>query len=199
MASSEVKICNMALGRVGVSIFIDALTEASQAATVCNLFYEPCRDRALVDGRFNFAKSRAVLADLGTPPTNWAYRYALPSDCLDAQRIVSPGSRNPLAKGRIPFELAEEGGARVLYTDQAQAELVYTKRVTNPNLFTPQFESALAWLLASEVGMPLSAAPNLSNNALKMYLSEISAAQAASLNESQEDPEPDCEFITGRN
>lgn len=199
MASSEVKICNMALGRVGVSIFIAALTESSQAATVCNQFYEPCRDRALVDGQFNFATSRAVLADLGTPPTNWEYRYALPSDCIDAQKIVLPGSRNPLAKNRIPFELAEEDGARVLYTDQAEAELVYTKRITNPNLFTPQFESALAWLLASEIAMPLSAQPSLMSNALKMYLREIAAAQAASLNESQEDAEPESEFITGRN
>lgn len=199
MASSEVKICNMALGRVGVSIFIDALTESSQAAVVCNQFYESSRDRALVEGRFNFATTRATLADLGTPPTNWSYRYALPSDCLDVQRIVTPGIRNPLAKNRIPFELAEEAGARVLYTDQAQAELVYTKRVTNPNLFSPQFESALAWLLASEITMPLAAAPNLATNAFKRYLGEISAAQAASLNEAQEDVEPDSEFISGRN
>lgn len=199
MASSEVKICNMALGRVGVSSFIDALTESSQEAAVCSQFYESSRDRALVEGRFNFATSRAVLADLGTPPTNWGYRYALPSDCINVHHLVVAGSRNPTAKNRIQFELAEEGGARVLYTDQEQAELVYTKRITNPNLFTPQFESALAWLLASEIAMPLSAQPSMMSNALKMYVREIGIAQAASLNESQEDAEPDCEFITGRN
>lgn len=199
MASSEVNICNMALGRVGVSVFIDALTEASQAATVCNQFYASCRDRALVDGEWDFARSRSTLADLGSPPANWSYRYALPSDFLSAGHLVVPGSRNPTAASRIPFALGEEDGARVLYTDQAQAELVYTKRITNPNLFSPLFESAVAWLLASEIAMPLAAVPSLANNALGMYARALSAAQALSLNQGQEDAEPDSEFITGRN
>lgn len=199
MASSEVKICNMAIGRVGASVFIDALSEASQEANVCSIFYESCRDRVLADGLWDFATSRAVLADLGTPPTNWQYRYALPSDFLASQYLVIEGTRTPLAKSRIPFKLAEENDVRVLYTDQADAELVYTRRITNPNLFSPQFESALAWLLASEIAMPLSAAPNLGGNAFKMYLAAISQAQAASLNEGREDIEPDSEFISGRN
>jgi hypothetical protein len=189
----------MALGRIGQSIFIDALSENSQAADVCNRFYEPCRDMTLADGHWNFATTRVALADLGTPPTNWLYRYALPADCLAARYLVVEGSRNPLAKTRIPFEVAEEDDARVLYTDQEDAELVYTKRQENPNLFSPQFVSALAWLLASEIAMPLSAAPSIGTNAYKMYLNGISQAQAGSLREGQDDVEPDCEFLTGRN
>jgi hypothetical protein len=199
MASSEVAICNMALGRVGISIFIDALNENTQAAKVCNIFYGSCRDTALADGNWNFATKRVALADLGTPPTNWLYRYALPTDCLAARYLTIEGSRNPLAKNRVAFEVAEEDNVRVLYTDQEEAELVYTKRQENPNLFSPPFISALAWLLASEIAMPLSAAPALTDKAYKMYLNCISQAQAASLRESQGDVEPDCEFLTGRN
>lgn len=199
MAASEVQICNMALGRIGNSIFIDALTERSQQATVCSLFYEQCRDRALAEGLWDFASARATLADIGTPPTNWAYRYALPSDLLASQYLVIEGTRIPPAKDRIPFQLAEDNGARVLYTNQPEAELVYTKRVTNPNLYSPPFVSAVAWLLASEIALPLSAAPKLANNALQMYQYAISAAQTLSLNEGQDDAEPDSEFISGRN
>ena len=161
MASSVVAICNMAIGRIGQSNFIDALSEASLQANVCNIFYETCRDMALVDGHWNFATGRVVLADLGTPPTNWLYRYGLPTDCLSARYLVVPGLRTPLVKDRIPFDVAEENDARVLYTDQEEAELVYIKRQENPNLFSPQFNSALAWLLASNIAMPLSAAPAL--------------------------------------
>lgn len=199
MASSEVAICNMALGRVGQSIFIDSLTENTQAADVCSIFYESCRDATLADGHWNFATSRVALADLGTPPTNWLYRYALPTDCLSTQYLVVPGSRIPLSKDRIKFEVSEEDDVRVLYTDQEEAELVYTKRQENPNMFSPQFVSALAWLLASEIAMPLAAAPALADKAYKMYLNGISQAQAASLREGQSDVEPDCEFLTGRN
>jgi hypothetical protein len=199
MAASEVQICNMALGRIGISIFIDSLTEASQEATVCNVFYGQSRDRALAEGQFNFTTARVALADLGKPPTNWLYRYAMPSDCLAARYLVIAGSRNPLSKQRIPFEVAQEGDVKVLYTDQPEAELVYTRRITNPNLFSPQCVSAIAWLLGSEIGMPLSAAPNLVQKAAQMYAVAISQAQAISANEGQGDTEPDCEFLSGRN
>ncbi len=199
MASSEVAICNMALGRIGISIFIDNLSESSQEANVCNIFYEPCRDMVLANFPWNFATGRQALADLGTPPTNWLYRYAMPTDCLAARHLVVEGSREPLAKDRIAFEVAEEGNVKVLYTDQAEAELVYTKRVTNPNLFSPQFVMALAWLLGSEIAMPMSAAASLGDKAFKMYMHTISQAQAGSLREGQGGVEPDCEFLTGRN
>jgi hypothetical protein len=199
MAVSEVQICNVALGRIGQSIFIDALTERSQAASVCNLFFEPCRDRALADGLWDFATTRVVLADLGANPVNWSYRYALPSDFLAAQYLVIPGIRTPRADQRIPYRLATEGEQRVLYTDLPQAELVYTRRVTNPSLFSPQFNSALSWLIASEIALPLSATPKLAGNAAQMYQIEIAQAQAASLNQHQDDREPESEFITGRN
>lgn len=199
MASSEVKICNMALGRIGISIFIDSLTERSQAAIVCNNYYEACRDAVLEDAPFNFSTTRAVLADLGTPPTNWLYRYALPSDCVKARRLVVPGMREPTARNRIPFEVAVENDAKVLYTDQPAAELIYSQRVTNPNLFSAQFIMALAWLLASEIAMPLSAAAGLGDRAVKMYAHFISQAQAGSLREGQGGPEPDCAFLAERN
>jgi hypothetical protein len=198
MASSEVKICNMALGRIGQSIFIDSLTERSQAANVCSVFFESCRDAVLADFPWNFATARAVLANLGTPPTNWSYRYALPSDCLTAWYLVINGLREPKANERIPFEVAEENDVRVLYTDQPEAELVYTKRVTNPNLFSPQFVIAFSWLLGSEISMPMSAASGLGDKAFKMYQFTISQAQATSLREGQADPERDCEFLSGR-
>lgn len=200
MASSEVQICNLALARVGVSIFIAALDERSTTANVCNLFYEPCRDFVMADDvDWNFATKRIFLADLGTPPNNWAYRYALPTDCLKARFIVVDGMRKPRVEERIPFEVAAEEDIRVLYTDQPIAELVYTKRVTNPNLFSEAFKMTLAWHLAAEIALPLSAAPNLGNRAVQAYNAGIMIARAASLNEAEEGPEPESEFIAGRN
>lgn len=199
MASSEVAISNMALGHVGISIFIDSLTEGSQASNVCNVYYEPARDFALADFDWNFARNRVTLADLGTPPTNWQYRYALPADCLAVRNLVVAGQREPKASERIPYEIGEENNVRVLYTDLAEAELVYTRRVTNPNLFTAQFVMAMSQLLASYIAMPLSAVPGLGDKALKMYEFYKSKAEVASLREHQEGPERDSDFITGRN
>lgn len=198
MASSEVAICNLGLGRIGISIFISSLSEASNEARVCSIFYEPCRDMVLQDFHWNFAGKRAVLANLGTPPTNWAYRYALPSDCLEARYLVVPGSRQPRSGQRIAYEVSVEDDVKVLYTDQENAELVYTCRVTNPNLFSPLFIMALGWLIGAECAMPLSAAPGLGDAARRNYALTISAAGSSSLREAEPGPEPESEFISAR-
>ncbi|MBF8177808.1 hypothetical protein [Herminiimonas contaminans] len=198
MASSEVTICNMALGRVAISRYIASLDERSQQASNCKLFYEPCRDLVLTDYDWNFATKRQQLSNLGNPPKNWAFKYAVPSDCLKARHLTVVGMREPDAKHRIEFELSVEGEAKVLYTDQSLAELVYTRRVTDPNLFSPQFASAVAWKLAGEIALPLSALASLAKTAVQMYQYEIAIAGTTSMNEGQEGQEPESEFIRGR-
>lgn len=193
-----VSICNMALARIGVSSFISNLNEASNEARVLNLFYEPMRDFALRDNPWNFATARVVLADAGTPPTNWGYKYTYPSDCLKARYIVPPGIRRPRNDQRIEFEVANSAGQRVILSNQPEAELVYTVRATDPTLFDPMFESALAYLLASEAAMPLSVKPDVAKAARDAYEKIKSLAAAQSMNESFEGVEPESELISVR-
>lgn len=197
--ATVVSICNMALARIGVSSFISNLNEASNEARVLNLFYEQMRDFALRDHHWNFATRRVVLADAGTPPTNWGYKYTYPSDCLKARLIVQQGIRNPRNDQRIAFEIASEGSQRVIYTDQAQAELVYTMRVTDPTLYDPMFESALAYLLASEVAMPLTVKESVAKAARDAYERVKSQAATHSANEGFEGVEPESELVSARN
>lgn len=198
MASSVIDICNMALARIGVSTYISALNESSNEARNCNLFYESMRDFALRDYPWNFAEKSVVLADAGTPPTEYGFKYAYPSDCLRALYIVNPITRTPRNDQRIHFKVALEGGAKVIYTDQAEAELVYTAQVTDPTLFDPMFASALAYLLASEIAMPLSVLPAVAQQARNGYLTVSSAAAARSMNEGPEEPAPDSQLTTVR-
>lgn len=198
MAASVISICNMALARIGVSSFISALNEPSNEARACNLFYEQMRDYALRDFSWNFANKRVALADAGTPPTNWAFKYGYPSDCLKARAIVVPGMAVPRNDQRIPYELGYDNGQRVIYTNQEQAELQYTVRVEDPIVFDPMFASALAYLLASEIAMPLSVQPAIAKQARDAYALVSSSAAASSLSEGTEAPAPDSEFISIR-
>lgn len=197
--ATVVSICNMALARIGVSSFISSLNEASNEARVLNLFYEQMRDFALRDHDWNFARRRVVLADAGTPPTNWAFKYTYPSDCLRARTIVRSGMRTPRNDQRVAFEVASEGSQRVIYTDQAQAELVYTARITDPTLYDPMFESALAFLIAAEVAMPLTVKESVANAARNGYERIKSLAAAQSSSEGFEGIEPESELIAARN
>lgn len=196
--SSTVEICNMALARIGHSERIASLEEKSKAARVCKLFFDQVRDYVLRDCDWPFATAYKVLADLGSPPLNWQFRYQYPNDCLKARYINVPGIRLMGEEQMITYQIAAGSNGRVILTDMPQAELVYTLAITDPLLFDPMFVSALAWRLASEIAMPLAVEPGYASGALQAYQFEVGQAYAAALNESQKDPDIASEFIRAR-
>lgn len=198
--ASETDICNLALMDIGVSDGIANLaTEESKAARVCRRLYEATRDHALQEFPWSFATRRVALALLTTdPPTNWAYAYRFPSDCIQPQGLVVSGTRTPRATQKIPFEVAGDSSGRVIYTDLVDAELLYTARIEDTTLFEPMFVTALAALLASRIAMPMSVKPELAANAGKAYVNILHNAAAHSMNQSQPGVEPDSEFVSVR-
>lgn len=107
-----------------------------------------------------------------TPPIPWTYSYALPPDCLKARfilpyvnsAVISPplmtGGTNlappllPAVIGAVKFAVAFDtdalgNPARVILTNMAQAQLVYTARVADPNMWDAHFIEAFIATLAS--------------------------------------------------
>ena len=119
--ASKVDICNMALMRIGVSTIISDINEGSQESNVCAQFFDATLDYILRDYPWNFAEVRVTLAQAaGDPPTNWAFKYAYPSDCLAAIAITIPGLRTPTAAARVPFKVAFEPGVGFPHTSASK-------------------------------------------------------------------------------
>lgn len=160
--ASEVDICNIALGYLGDSATVSSLDppEGSAQAGHCSRFYPITRDALLELHPWNFATKRQTLALLdATPPSAWAYAYALPSDVLKPLAVLDPeapddfnqvGSYSPQT-----FVVETMSDADVLLTNQENAVLRYTALVSDTTKFTPLFVEALAWLLASKLAGPL--------------------------------------------
>jgi hypothetical protein len=199
--ATTIQIVNKALVRIGVRQFIDDLDEATAAAEIASVLFEPTRDEVLESNRWRFATQRSFLAVIeDAERTGWTYAYGLPTDCLSARYLAEPnGHRTPTAAQRIPFtvELNEDGDGKILLTDQVDAELVYTARVESSTLFPPLFCDALAWKLASEFAMALPVKEGLSDRALRMYELTLTRAAASSFEQSEE-VEPESEFIQAR-
>ena len=82
--ATEVSICSNALRRLGDSP-ITTLSDNTERARLCNAFYGDARDAVLRSHPWNFAITRARLAQLSsTPAYGYSYQYALPTDpyCL---------------------------------------------------------------------------------------------------------------------
>lgn len=197
--SSDVEICNIALTRVAYTQPIVSFTERSKAAELCRVSYLSLREQVLQAFPWPFAESIVALADIGTPAPGWTFRYRYPADCLKVLNIVQPGWRRALTSDQqIPYKVGYDAGGRVIHSDQPEAACRFTYNVEDSTFFDAQFADALSWRLAMELALPLSAKPDLQTFAAQQYRLALTLAEGSAFQESQDDPEPESEFITVR-
>lgn len=196
--SSVADIANMALGHIGVSSEIQNLeSESSAEARACRRFYEPTRDEVLRDFAWPFA---TVIASLTLheedPTTEWQYSYAMPADVWAVRRLHNGTySRAELTTNRVKY--VRRG--QYLYTDQQDAVVEYTQKITDTEQFPPDFVAMLAYLLASRIAPSFGAeAVKLGDRALKLYEWSRAKAQMNALNEESRDFDGPSEYELSR-
>ncbi|MEZ2724140.1 hypothetical protein ACN99C_17715 [Pseudomonas alloputida] len=207
--TSVVTICNMALANIGHGQQIEALTEGSNEAQQCNLFYEHCRDTALQDYRWGFSTAYAALAKVAdNPDPEFPYAFGIPVGCLKVWRIINQAMPAALLHSQgcvgvpeippTPYRIINGGGVRLLAAPVLTPTIEYTVRVTSSELFDPLFVSALSWLLASKIVGPLAKDPGIVTACLQQYRAEITNAAASDLNQSETNYVRESAFITVR-
>lgn len=198
--ATDVEICNMALGRIGVTMYIASMDEVSKEGRVSRLLYSIVRDRVLEAFNWPFARAEAVLQDIGTPINNWEYRYRYPNDCIKPRQVVCESARNPGAGAEVAFIVIEDqaSSAKAIACDSSPATLIYTKRITASNMFSPSFTMAFCWALAAEMVLPLAADAKLAVSCRNAYLQEVREAANHAANGQRDDRRPDDTYVSGR-
>lgn len=205
--ASVITVCNMALGNIGITQTIENIDDNNERARMCKLYYEPLRDQLIRKHTPNFAQAVVALALVsGDPPPGWEYQYRYPTDCLFAKQLTDEdGARQGasvisesvwssdawlglrLSQHKIPFEVRADPSVtgRIIVTDLEDAHLWYTKKVTDPNQFDPEFVVGLSWALASAIAIPLKVNPNIAQYATNMARGMMGEAQAGEQTEQQ--------------
>lgn len=198
MTVSKAQICNLALAHINqTQTTISNLdTDSGTTASQCRIHYDVARRFVLSDFTWSFATKRVALADIGSPPPEWLYRYDYPSDCLkfmDIQRLT---------RTDLPIEFSVEaeadGSGLSILTDTDDATGIYIFDVENTSLFSPSFVTALSWYLASELAPSLSGDIDLQQAALTVYRQTLMAAQAIDSRQSGRGVELDAPWERGR-
>jgi hypothetical protein len=201
--TSKTQITNVALMRIGVSQSVANVdTEQSREALSAKLIFDDEVDFVLRDFPWPWATAYAELGLVSgttSAPTNadWLYAYRYPADCLFARRMVV-ASVGRVNTNPPPFKLGRDTQGRLIYTNEADAVLEYTARVTDPAEFDALFRSMLSWRLAAALAPSLSRIKDMAESALKMYEIEKSKAVARALNEGQQSVAQDAEWISAR-
>ena len=184
MAITAVSICNSALLKIGAQR-IASLDENNKRAISCKEQYEKNRDDVLRSHPWNFALKRVALSLLTTTPAfGFDYEFQLPTDCL---RVISI---DPRVKHSI------EG--RKLLADETSISMLYISKITDTNLYDPNFVEALALRLASDLAYPLVQSVNLKQELLKEYQEFIRDARTFSAQEGSADDFMEDYFLNAR-
>ena len=199
--ASDTQIANLALLHLGVSKRIGNLqSERSIEADAIRTAYADDRDYCLRDFPWPWATAYATLGLVSDPTVavndDWFFAYRYPSNCLFVRRILTAAGRretNP-----APFRTGRDNQGRLIFTDQEDAEVEYTAAVTDPQEFDAVFVSMFAWKLAASCGPSLSRDSNMARTAMQMYEIEKLKAQSRALNEGQDPPAPEAEWIRDR-
>ena len=153
MATSNTKICNQALGRLGssrINNFEDD-TESSVQAIQCRLHYEQTRDALIRSHYWRFASDRASLSqDTVDPDFEYDNQFILPTDFMRLKNIFGD---NFTVSGNTELTFAIEG-QRVL-TNCSTVDIRYIKKVTDPTQFDPLFIEVFVLALADKFIGPL--------------------------------------------
>jgi hypothetical protein len=194
--SSDVQIAKLALQHIGDRWDITALDNDSPEAEQVNLIFEDTRDALLRAHPWGFAKSYTSPASLsGTVPGNWDYMYTYLTDALVIQGIVDPTEANLTIK----FEVARNNsGVKVILTNQQDPEFIYTKAITDPNEFDPEFVMAFSYMLAARLAIPLTGDGGIAQAMFQQAQSHIGMAEESDSAELIEPDKPDAPWITAR-
>tara|TARA_B100000519_G_C14119608_1_gene379789 strand:+ start:36 stop:614 length:579 start_codon:yes stop_codon:yes gene_type:complete len=170
--ATEVSICSNALRRLGDDP-ITSLTDDTERARLCNAFYADARDACLRSHPWNFAITRASLAQLSaTPVYGFDYQFALPTDpfCL---RVLAMEFEDYVFKVE---NLSTQG--RVLLTDQETAKIIYIARVTDTTLFDSLFVDTLVAKLAADLAYPVTNSLKVQEQMYKLFQLKLSEARS---------------------
>jgi len=180
MAASKVDIWNMALTHLGELREIQSETEDTVERILCSRFYDLSLDATLRGVPWNFARSYFTLVTAAeSPPTQWAYAYDYPANCLNPLHIVKDGDSKANI-GRSQYEVAQDVSGlpkKIIYTDELDAILSYTVLTTDTTLFPPDFTLAVALHLGSQLAVPITNDANLKQSLIAEWRQQLFTAQ----------------------
>lgn len=153
LTTEEVVVANQALDRIGSKNFTLAVQTGVEALK-CITIYPQTRDALLRSFEWPFASARKTLSpEVNDPEFEWDYRFKLPDDFL---RYKSDYGLDDSYAVDARFTI--EGNYYL--TNNDEVDLLYIKKVTNPDDFDPLFTEVLILTLAKKLIPALAGTKN---------------------------------------
>lgn len=197
MATDKTDIYNLSLFSIGHSRRVTSPTEESTERRNCEAVYGPSKRALLTMANWSFAKTITKLSLTGYTPKGWAYEYHYPIGCIKAIEIM----RDSSYQKEIPFQTAlryddvSDTEKRVIWTNEPLAQLLYVRDVNSTTLFTPLFDTTLAYYMGIPLARIMAKNTRTPSEMTQLFQYHLSEAIRAGEAEAQDKPEQDADWI----
>ena len=190
MATSEVAICNQALGWLGAELII-SLDDDSVEAKLCKANYAPLRDTVLEEREWTFAVKRLTASTIQEGPLyGFDKAFQIPPEVIRVLQVSragddvqaggsAGGDRHGTGQGReTRIDWLREGQTIVANN----ADKIFIRalvRIEDTTRFTPAFGQCLAARLAMDLAIPLTNSEKMQRSMAAMYGEKITLAASS--------------------
>lgn len=210
--ASSVDICNGALAKIGHSPVITSISppDGSQESRFCAFIYPQALKAALEMYDWSFSRTRKAAVQVKNTSATWRYAYAVPALCLRINKIIrgeaatdaldvaseavdydaeyypfQAGSPTLVERQNFVLESTQDGDV-IIFTNVADAVILYTKNVTDTSKFPAMFIEGLEHLIASKLaGIIVKGKEGVAISQTNLQLSEHWFSKAANNDASQ--------------
>jgi hypothetical protein len=194
-------MANLAISHLGQGKEIANIdTEKSSEAATMRRYQPVVIEMFLKNFPYSFCNVIETLNLVESDPNDeWAYSYRLPTDCLKPIRILS-GLRNDTRQSRVPYKIGKDDQGELIYCDQESAQLEYIQFVDDPSKYPIDVFLAMSYLLAGMAAPRICGEDpfKMGDKAMKMYQYFKGQADAADVNDQQQEEPPEAEAVRAR-
>jgi len=170
--TSSIDVFNQALEFIGSQTQIEAFGDGTSAfppaANAATVLYTPTVQLLLRQNNPDFARfTVALTVSPASVPPPWIYAYVYPGDCVWARQIAPSGRYNIFDPYPIRGLVYFANPGKLIATNQANAELVYTTSLVTENEWDAVFEQSVVRQLANPLAMALAGRPDYAKELLE--------------------------------
>jgi hypothetical protein len=183
--SSEVEICNIALGWLGGDLII-SLDDPSVEAKLCKANYTPLRDAVQEEREWTFAVIRVEpIALVAAPVYGFDKAFQIPAATLRVLQVSRAGdgvggtARGDTGLGREDAVDWIREGDRMMVNGADRIFARVLTRITDTTKFSPAFVQALAARIAMDLAIPLTNSEKVQQSMAALYGEKIALAASS--------------------